>query len=100
MPGGPEPAWHHAAVVYQVYLRSFADGEGLGLWEVEDIPDELIGDPIFLRSEHRIPRPRWLPGAAAVASERTWLRFRSSRGRRALAATAGGMAPPCRGRAG
>ena len=29
-------------------------GEELGLWEVEDIPDELIADPIFLRSEHRI----------------------------------------------
>jgi len=60
-------------------------GEELGLWEVEDIPDELIADPIFLRSEHRIPRPRWLPGAAAVASGRAWLRFRSSQGRRALA---------------
>jgi len=45
-------------------------GEELGLWEVEEIPDELIADPIFLRSEHRsrgrdgcrVPLP-WHPGA-------------------------------------
>ncbi len=45
-------------------------GEELGLWEVEDIPDELIADPIFERTEHRIrgrdgcrvPLP-WLPDA-------------------------------------
>ena len=29
-------------------------GEELGLWEVEDIPDELIADPIYARTEHRI----------------------------------------------
>jgi alpha-glucosidase len=29
-------------------------GEELGLWEVEDIPDELIADPIYERTEHRI----------------------------------------------
>jgi alpha-glucosidase len=29
-------------------------GEELGLWEVDDIPDELIADPIFRRTGHRI----------------------------------------------
>jgi alpha-glucosidase len=29
-------------------------GEELGLWEVEDIPDELIADPIFERTDHFI----------------------------------------------
>ena len=27
-------------------------GEELGLWEVEDIPDELIADPIYERTDH------------------------------------------------
>ena len=32
---GPRPAaWHHTAVVYQVYLRSFADGTGDGIGDV------------------------------------------------------------------
>jgi alpha-glucosidase len=34
-----------------VYLYQ---GEELGLWEVEDIPDELIADPIFERTGHRV----------------------------------------------
>ena len=29
-------------------------GEELGLWEVEDLPDELIADPIFKRTGYRI----------------------------------------------
>ena len=45
-------------------------GEELGLWEVEDIPDELIADPIYVRTEHRsrgrdgcrVPLP-WQPDA-------------------------------------
>jgi alpha-glucosidase len=47
-------------------------GEELGLWEVEDIPDGLIADPIFERTDHfirgrdgcRVPLP-WQAGAAA-----------------------------------
>ncbi len=46
-------------------------GEELGLWEVEDIPDELIADPIFERTDRfirgrdgcRVPLP-WQAGAA------------------------------------
>jgi alpha-glucosidase len=34
-----------------VYLYQ---GEELGLWEVEDLPDEAIEDPIWERSGHRI----------------------------------------------
>ena len=34
-----------------VYLYQ---GEEFGLWEVEDIPDELIADPIFERTGHRV----------------------------------------------
>jgi alpha-glucosidase len=29
-------------------------GEELGLWEVEDIPDELIADPIWARTDHLV----------------------------------------------
>ncbi len=29
-------------------------GEELGLWEVEDLRDELLADPIFKRTEHRV----------------------------------------------
>jgi alpha-glucosidase len=29
-------------------------GEELGLWEVEDIPEELLADPIWVRSGHRV----------------------------------------------
>jgi alpha-glucosidase len=46
-------------------------GEELGLWEVEDIPDELIADPIYQRTDHlirgrdgcRVPLP-WHADAA------------------------------------
>ncbi|MGO8960287.1 MAG: alpha-amylase family glycosyl hydrolase [Streptosporangiaceae bacterium] len=47
-----EPAWHHTAVVYQVYLRSFADGNGDG-----------VGDLAGLRA--RLPYLRGL-GADAI----------------------------------
>jgi alpha-glucosidase len=55
-------------------------GEELGLWEVEDIPDELLQDPVWKRSGHtnrgrdgcRVPlpwdgldSPSWLPRPAA-----------------------------------
>jgi alpha-glucosidase len=46
-------------------------GEELGLWEVEDIPDELLADPVYERTDHlvrgrdgcRVPLP-WRSGAA------------------------------------
>jgi alpha-glucosidase len=52
-----------SAYVYQ--------GEELGLWEVEDIPDELLADPVFERTDHlirgrdgcRVPLP-WQADAA------------------------------------
>jgi alpha-glucosidase len=53
-PGGPlappapatltparEPAWHHTAVVYQVYLRSFADGDGDGVGDIAGLRSRL-----------------------------------------------------------
>jgi alpha-glucosidase len=33
-PGQTQPAWHHTAVVYEVYLRSFADGNGDGVGDL------------------------------------------------------------------
>jgi len=50
-----------------VYLYQ---GEELGLWEVEDIPDELLADPVWERTNHlvrgrdgcRVPLP-WLADA-------------------------------------
>jgi alpha-glucosidase len=36
-----EPAWHHAAVVYQVYLRSFADGSGDGIGDIAGLRARL-----------------------------------------------------------
>jgi alpha-glucosidase len=36
-----EPAWHHAAVVYQVYLRSFADGSGDGVGDLAGLRTRL-----------------------------------------------------------
>ena len=59
-----------AAYVYQ--------GEELGLWEVEDLPDELLQDPTWERSGHRVPRPRRLPGAPSRGRGR---RRRSGSGR-------------------
>jgi alpha-glucosidase len=36
-----EPAWHHAAAVYQVYLRSFADGSGDGIGDLAGLAARL-----------------------------------------------------------
>jgi alpha-glucosidase len=36
-----EPAWHHAAAVYQVYLRSFADGNGDGIGDLAGLAARL-----------------------------------------------------------
>ncbi len=46
-----------AAILLMLALPGSAylyQGEELGLWEVDDIPDELIADPIFERTGHRI----------------------------------------------
>ena len=49
-----QPPWHHTAVVYQVYLRSFADGNGDG-----------VGDLAGLRSR--------LPYLASLGVDALWL---------------------------
>jgi alpha-glucosidase len=36
-----EPGWHHTAVVYQVYLRSFADGNGDGIGDLAGLKARL-----------------------------------------------------------
>ncbi len=36
-----EPAWHHSAVVYQVYLRSFADANGDGIGDLAGLQARL-----------------------------------------------------------
>jgi alpha-glucosidase len=59
--GAPEPAWHHAAVVYQVYLRSFADGSGDGIGDLAGLAARLpylrdLGvDAIWLNPWYRSP---------------------------------------------
>jgi alpha-glucosidase len=40
-PAAAEPAWHHKAVVYQVYLRSFADGNGDGIGDLAGLSSRL-----------------------------------------------------------
>jgi alpha-glucosidase len=41
-PSAPgEPAWHHTAVVYEVYLRSFADGNGDGVGDIAGVRARL-----------------------------------------------------------
>jgi alpha-glucosidase len=41
-PASPhEPAWHHTAVVYEVYLRSFADGNGDGVGDIGGLRSRL-----------------------------------------------------------
>ncbi len=40
-PSAAEPAWHHAAAVYQVYLRSFADGSGDGIGDLAGLTARL-----------------------------------------------------------
>ena len=39
--GAEEPAWHHGAAVYQVYLRSFADGSGDGVGDLAGLTARL-----------------------------------------------------------
>jgi alpha-glucosidase len=43
VPAAPtdEPAWHHTAVVYQIYLRSFADGTGDGVGDLAGLQARL-----------------------------------------------------------
>ena len=36
-----EPAWHHTAVVFQIYLRSFADGNGDGIGDIAGLRARL-----------------------------------------------------------
>jgi alpha-glucosidase len=46
-----------AAILLMLALPGSAylyQGEELGLWEVEDIPDALIADPIYERTGHRV----------------------------------------------
>jgi len=40
-PAAAEPAWHHRAAVYQVYLRSFADGDGDGVGDLAGLAGRL-----------------------------------------------------------
>ena len=41
-PSAPgEPAWHHTAVVYEIYLRSFADGSGDGVGDIAGLRARL-----------------------------------------------------------
>ncbi len=73
-----------SAYVYQ--------GEELGLPEVVDLPEDVLADPIWERSGHTRAGPRRLPGADPVDTRRPVARLR---GRRALAAAAGGAGPSC-----
>jgi alpha-glucosidase len=61
-PSAPgEPAWHHTAVVYEVYLRSFADGNGDGVGDIAGLRARLpylrdLGlDAIWLTPWYRSP---------------------------------------------
>jgi alpha-glucosidase len=71
-PGSPDLALGtrraRAAILLSLALPGSAylyQGEELGLWEVEDIPDELIADPVYERTDHfvrgrdgcRVPLP-------------------------------------------
>ena len=68
-------------------------GEELGLWEVEDIPDELRQDPIWQRTGGADPRPGRLPGAAALVGDGAAVRLLAPAAQpRALAAAAQGVA--------
>ena len=72
LPGG--------AYVYQ--------GEELGLWEVLDLPEEMLADPIWKRSGHAAARSRWSARPAAVGGGRSIVRIRPIRRRATLAAAA------------
>ncbi len=40
-PAAAEPAWHHRAAVYQIYVRSFADGNGDGIGDLAGLAGRL-----------------------------------------------------------
>jgi alpha-glucosidase len=40
-PAAAEPAWHHRAAVYQIYVRSFADGNGDGIGDLAGLGGRL-----------------------------------------------------------
>jgi len=40
-PRPAEPAWHHRAAVYQIYIRSFADGNGDGVGDLAGLAARL-----------------------------------------------------------
>ena len=74
LPGG--------AYVYQ--------GEELGLPEVEDLPDEVLQDPVWEHVGAHRARPRRLPGADPVVGRRAAVRVQPERrGGAAVAAAAG-----------
>jgi len=56
-----EPSWHHTAVVYEIYLRSFADGNGDGVGDIAGVRARLpylrdLGvDAIWLTPWYRSP---------------------------------------------
>ena len=65
-------------------------GEELGLPDVDDLPDEVIDDPVWRRSGFTIRGPGRLPGPAAVGGRRAAVRVLAAR-RASLAAAAGGV---------
>jgi alpha-glucosidase len=91
-PGAPDLALGtrraRAAIMLSLALPGSSylyQGEELGLWEVEDIPEELIADPVYERTNHavrgrdgcRVPLP-WLAeapgfGFGPAAGTRPWL---------------------------
>jgi len=40
-PATAEPAWHHRAAIYQIYVRSFADGNGDGIGDLAGLAARL-----------------------------------------------------------
>ena len=73
-------------------------GEELGLWEVQDIPDELRQDPDLGQNARRGPWQGREPGAVAVVGDRAAVRLLSRRSRVGpVAAAAEGVAGPDRG---
>ena len=82
-----------AAVLLELALPGGAyvyEGDELGLDEVEDLPDDMLQDPIWERSNHTSAGPRWLPRADPVERRRAAIRVRLT-GLAALAAAAGAM---------